>query len=227
MSSVNPVFILPGALKPEIETLAQSLANSATQGVGQFCTNPGVVVSLGDADPFIRRFSELMGAMPAGVMLNRHIASSYKSAVEQRSSAPRIHLRVRPPSSGNESECQVRPTVFETDLQGWFHNPSLRDEIFGPTTLIVRAAEKKQLLEFAYSLDGNLTASILGTPQDLVEFSDLVRVLETKVGRIIWNGLPTGVEVCEAMVHGGPYGRSCPAIRGTFTFSFVSAQTFK
>jgi alpha-ketoglutaric semialdehyde dehydrogenase len=205
MSSVNPVFILPGALETEIETLAKSLASSATQGVGQFCTNPGVVVSVGNAEALIHRFSELMDATPAGVMLNPHIASSYKSAVEKRSSAPRIRLRVRPLSNGNDSGCRVRPTVFETDLQGWLQNHSFRDEIFGPTTLIVRTTEKQQLLEFASSLEGNLTASILGTPQDLVEFSDLLRLLETKVGRIIWNGFPTGVEVCEAMVHGGPY----------------------
>jgi NADP-dependent aldehyde dehydrogenase len=204
MSSINPVFVLPSALENGAEALAKGLAKSATQGVGQFCTNPGVVVPLGDADAFARRFIEMMNETPAGTMANRNIASSYRLAVERRLLSERANTSSaldRPA----ENECSVKPIVFETDIAGWMHERSFRDEIFGPTTLIVHAEDKQHLMDFASSLEGNLTASIFGNSEELFEFSDLVSLLETKVGRIIWNDFPTGVEVCEAMVHGGPF----------------------
>jgi 2,5-dioxopentanoate dehydrogenase len=95
--------------------------------------------------------------------------------------------------------------VFETDVRSWVADPDLQDEIFGPATLIVRGENRGDFLEIARSMDGNLTATILGTEDDLVEFSDLIAILEKKVGRILFNNFPTGVEVCEAMVHGGLY----------------------
>ena len=101
--------------------------------------------------------------------------------------------------------CSAGAALFETDVRSWLDDPSLQDEIFGPATLLVGARIRDELLEIARSLDGNLTATILGTEDDLREFSELIAVLEQKVGRVLFNGFPTGVEVCEAMVHGGPY----------------------
>jgi NADP-dependent aldehyde dehydrogenase len=101
--------------------------------------------------------------------------------------------------------CSAGAAVFETDVRSWLDDPGLQDEIFGPATLLVGARSRDELLEIARSLDGNLTATILGTEDDLLEFSELIAVLEQKVGRVLFNGFPTGVEVCEAMVHGGPY----------------------
>jgi alpha-ketoglutaric semialdehyde dehydrogenase len=92
-----------------------------------------------------------------------------------------------------------------SDAQGWLTDSDLQDEIFGPATLVVRAESRDELLEVARSLYGNLTATILGDARDLTAFSDLVAILEKKVGRVLFNSLPTGVEVCQAMVHGGPY----------------------
>ena len=205
MSSINPVFVLPSALDSRSETIAARLHESATLGVGQFCTNPGVVITVGDAGAFVSRFTELMSTTPDGTMLNRNIASSYHRAVSERARQANVTVRWSRGSEVSPMRCSAGAALFETDVRSWLDDPSLQDEIFGPATLLVGARSRDELLEIARSLDGNLTATILGTEDDLQEFSELIAVLEQKVGRVLFNGFPTGVEVCEAMVHGGPY----------------------
>jgi NADP-dependent aldehyde dehydrogenase len=207
MSSVNPVFVLPSALKNGSDSIAKGMHESATLGVGQFCTNPGVVVTMGDAEPFIARFTELMSNTAAGTMLNRHIVDSYRRAVKKRSEQSNISVRwsTFPAGEDGQHACSAGTAVFETDVRSWVDDPDLQDEIFGPATLVVRGENRGDLLEIAKSMDGNLTATIVGTADDLLEFSDLIAILEKKVGRILFNNFPTGVEVCEAMVHGGSY----------------------
>ena len=207
MSSVNPVFILPSALQSGCEAIAKGLHESVTLGVGQFCTSPGVVITIGDAETFIARFTELMSKTAAGTMLNRHIVDSYYRAVKKRSTQSNISVRWSASSASEDRKhaCSAGTAVFETDVPSWVEDPDLQDEIFGPATLIVRGESRSDLLQIAQSLDGNLTATILGNADDLLEFSDLVAILEKKVGRILFNNFPTGVEVCEAMVHGGLY----------------------
>jgi len=204
MSSVNPVFVLPSALKSGSEAIAKGLHESVTLGVGQFCTSPGVVVTIGDTEKFTARFTELMSGTPPGTMLNPHILNSYHRAVKERLAQSNITVRWSASSAneGHDQACSAGTAVFETDVRSWVEDPDLQDEIFGPATLIVRGESHDDFLEIARSLDGNLTATILGTEADLREFSDLISILEKKVGRILFNNFPTGVEVWEAMVHG-------------------------
>ncbi len=205
MSSINPVFVLPGVLESSSEAIAKGLHESATLGVGQFCTNPGVVVTIGNANEFVSRFVELMSSTATGIMLNRNIASSYHRAISERALQPNVRVLSSAADKASQPECSARTAVFETGAQNWLENHALQDEIFGPAILLVRAQSQEDLLQIARSLEGNLTATILGNPEDLLKFSGLVSLLEQKVGRVLFNGFPTGVEVCEAMVHGGPF----------------------
>jgi len=233
MSSVNPVFILPSALKSRSDFVAEDLHVSATLGVGQFCTNPGVIITMGDSGAFVSRFTDLMAKKDSGVMLNPNIAASYRRAILERSAQPDVRLRWTAPEAPEISEntCRVGTAVFEIDGRSWLANRVLQDEVFGPATLLVHAESREELLQIARCLEGNLTATILGTADDLRDFSDLVSLLQTKVGRLIFNGSPTGVEVCEAMVHGGPYpatsdGRST-SVGGRAIFRFTRPVSFQ
>lgn len=235
MSSINPVFVLPSAIASRGEAIAKGLHESATTGMGQFCTNPGVVITVGDAEGFHSRFAELMSTTADGIMLNRNVASAYRRAISERSVQPTVKVRW---SSASSSKLNTDTTgysagtaVFETNARNWLEDPSLQDEIFGPATLMVSATNRDELLDIARSLNGNLTATIVGSAEDLVAFSDLTEVLEKKVGRVLFNGFPTGVEVCEAMVHGGPYpatsdGRST-SVGGRAILRFTRAVCYQ
>lgn len=207
MSSVNPAFILPNALKIRAETLASGLHASAVLGVGQFCTNPGVVITLGDNSQLVSHFSDLMANTPPGIMLNSRISSAYRQSVSERMQVPHVSAcKVQKyATEAGENCCQSGTALFQTDAKSWLNDRKLQDEIFGPSTLMVSTERRDELLEIARSLDGNLTATIHGSEEELRDYADLVGILETKVGRVIFNGYPTGVEVCHAMVHGGAY----------------------
>ncbi|HSY36005.1 MAG TPA: aldehyde dehydrogenase (NADP(+)) [Acidobacteriaceae bacterium] len=200
MGSTNPVFVLPGALQERGAQLAEGLHGSFTLGGGQFCTKPGVVfLPKAEAAAFVER---LRGATEGGVafpMLTGAIASAYKKALTHRET-----LRTASGATG-DGGFSVQPILLETTGAEFFANPSLAEEVFGPTTLVVHCDDFEGMLRAAQSLQGHLTATILGTEKDLEENAELLQVLESKVGRVIFNGFPTGVEVCHAMVHGGPY----------------------
>jgi alpha-ketoglutaric semialdehyde dehydrogenase len=205
MSSTNPVFILPGALRERAESIASGLHGSFTLGAGQFCTKPGMVF-LGegpDADKLSGKLAELVTGSAHFHLLTETIHTSYASAITKRKSVPAVKVLAEKQPSGAAGFC-AHSAVFETDAAS-FLGSDLEDEIFGPTTLLVRHSSREQILEVARSLEGHLTATIHGTEQDLREFAELIAILETKVGRLIFNGFPTGVEVTHAMVHGGPY----------------------
>ena len=206
MSSINPVFILAGALKQRSESLAEGLYNSVTLGVGQFCTNPGVIVTSADDSAFISRLKEFMRKAEPETMLNRRIWSSYVNAISERTASKNVSTLVDIESiEGAGTFCQGQPALFQTDVGTWLADDALHAEIFGPATTIVRADTRGGMIEIARGLEGNLTATIHGSEEDLRDHADLVAVLETKVGRILFNTFPTGVEVCQAIVHGGPY----------------------
>ena len=205
MSSTNPVFVLPGALRERAESIAAGLHASFTLGAGQFCTKPGMVF-LGqgqDAKKFGEKLKELVAASSPFHLLTKTIHSSYDSAIAKRKADPAVTTLAENGVS-SDAGFSVNSTVFETDGESFLVS-DLEAEIFGPTTLLVRHSTHDQVLAIARSLEGHLTATIHGTEQDLREFSDLITILETKVGRLILNGFPTGVEVTHAMVHGGPY----------------------
>jgi len=205
MSSTNPVFILPGALRERGEAIAAGFHGSFTLGAGQFCTKPGMVfVEDGpDSDKFARKLGELVAGSSHFHLLTEAIQSSYSSAVAKRKSDPAIRVLAEKEPSGVAGFCAY-PAVFETDAKS-FLGSALDAEIFGPTTLLIRHSGREQTLEIARALEGHLTATIHATEQDLHDWADLVAILEAKVGRLVFNGFPTGVEVTHAMVHGGPY----------------------
>lgn len=208
MSSTNPVFILPRALRERGENLAAGVHASFTMGAGQFCTKPGMVfVPQGpDATDFVRKLQELVAAAPPCHLLTKTIHASYDSAITGRKN----HASVRMVATGApaaDAGFAVSAALFETDAASFLgaHGSELDGEIFGPTTLLVQHSGRDQVLTIARGLEGHLTATIHGTEQDLREFADLIAILENKVGRLVFNGFPTGVEVTHAMVHGGPY----------------------
>jgi NADP-dependent aldehyde dehydrogenase len=205
MSSTNPVFILPGALRERAETIATGLHASFTLGAGQFCTKPGMVFlpQSSDATAFAGKLQQLVEGSSHFHLLTKTIHSSYDSAISTRKSNAGVKLVAEGPESTAEGFA-VSSALFETDAAS-FLGSNLESEIFGPTTLLVRHSSRDQVLAIARSLEGHLTATIHGTEQDLHEFADLIAILETKVGRLVFNGFPTGVEVTHAMVHGGPY----------------------
>jgi alpha-ketoglutaric semialdehyde dehydrogenase len=206
MSSVNPVFILPGALRERRDAIAEGLQASVTLGGGQFCTKPGVVVveDSPDARALAKSLGERMAAAPEFALLTAGIQSSYTRGVAARSHEAGVRKSAEGQGTGGAG-FRVRSALFETDGGTFLRNHDLGAEIFGPEALVVYSSNREQMLQIAHSLEGHLTATLHGTEDDLREFADLIAVLETKVGRVIFNGYPTGVEVCHAMVHGGPF----------------------
>ena len=204
MGSVNPVFLLPGALAQRGRQIAEGLKQSVTLGVGQFCTKPGVVVAMRNAatQEFIGTASELMRSAAPGALLHAGVHTSYLKGVKEVSAVPGV--RVASATAAPEG-MQAVPALFLADAPTFLSHHRLGEELFGPSTVVVTADSRDQMLRIARELDGHLTATIHGTPQDLRDFAELVDVLREKVGRLIFNGFPTGVEVCPSMQHGGPY----------------------
>lgn len=207
MSSVNPVFILPHALANRGAQIAAGLHGSVTLGVGQFCTNPGVVVTpAGEAgDRFVAALAEKMQATAPAAMLNATIFQSYCAGVEARAGSAEVRCLVQAAAAGTGGPSAVTPALFETDATTFVHTPHLAEEIFGPESILVRSQNLDEMLAIARSMEPNLTATILMDAGDEEAARKLVAALETRVGRIVFQGYPTGVEVCHAMVHGGPY----------------------
>jgi NADP-dependent aldehyde dehydrogenase len=206
MSSTNPVFILPGAMRERSESIAVGLHTSFTLGAGQFCTKPGMVFfpQSSEAATFTDKLRQLVVGSAPFHLLTKSIYSSYDSALAGRKNNTAVRLVAEVQKGAPACGFAVGAALFETDADT-FLSSDLDAEIFGPTTLLVRHSKRDQILEIARSLEGQLTATIHGTAQDLHDFADLISILEGRVGRLVFNGFPTGVEVCPAMVHGGPY----------------------
>lgn len=204
MSSVNPVFILPGALRERGEQIAAGLHASMTLGAGQFCTKPGMVLLAGDeqAQKFAHKLADLASGPGSFTLLTSGIQSAYARGVAERSHAVQ-KLAEGPAATG--SGCGAAAVVFQADAETFLRDRRLSEELFGPSTLLITYNTREQLLQLARGLEGHLTATLHGTGRDLADYRDLIEILEGKVGRIILNSFPTGVEVCHAMVHGGPY----------------------
>ena len=205
MSSTNPVFILPGALKERKESLAEELTGSVSLGVGQFCTNPGLVFheESEDAATFQNQLSEKMEHMDAGVMLNKGIQKNYQSGLQKLSEIDGIDVLAK--GRNNENGYRGSTALLRASASVYFENQDVEEEVFGPSTVLISSSAKEQMIQAAQRLRGHLTATIHGTEEDLAEYSKLIKILEQKVGRIIFNGYPTGVRVCHAMIHGGPF----------------------
>ncbi|PMS16048.1 aldehyde dehydrogenase (NADP(+)) [Trinickia dabaoshanensis] len=205
MSSINPCFVLPGALAARAEAIATGFVDSLTLGVGQFCTNPGLVVVLDgpDRQAFVEAASKALEKKGAQTMLTAGIASAYRDGVGKRAGV----LGVTQVGQGASTDAQhaALPALFATSQSRFLAEAPLEDEIFGPTSLIVTCANVDEMVELAEHIEGQLTATLHMEQSDVELARRLLPTLERKAGRILANGFSTGVEVAHAMVHGGPF----------------------
>lgn len=223
MGSANPVFVLPGVLREKKEVIAKDLAASVTQGVGQFCTNPGLVLlqQSEDGNVFKDTLSRTIAESPAGVMLSAGIRSNYERGLERLKGAHGVKVTVQGKKEGEGY--RGIPSLLEASAESFLKDHALEEEVFGPSTLMITATSREEIIRAAEKLTGHLTATIHGTEKDLEDYKDLIAILEQKVGRLIFNGYPTGVEPCHSMVHGGPY----PATTDSRTTSVGTAAIFR
>lgn len=204
MGSTNPVFILPEAMKERKENIARDLAASVTLGVGQFCTNPGLVFYQPDEENnFPTLLSTNLKTGAAGVMLTSYIQEAYRAGVEKLAATPGVQTVLK--GEATTGGCYAPAYLFMTNADTFLNDTALEEEVFGPSTLAVNVDTRSQLLRAARQLGGHLTATVHATERDMDDYQDLLEILEQKAGRVIINGYPTGVEVTHAMVHGGPF----------------------
>jgi alpha-ketoglutaric semialdehyde dehydrogenase len=206
MSSLNPVFILPGAMQERTLQLAEGLKGSITMGVGQFCTKPGLIfgVKSSDFDKLRQTLADLIAGVAPASMLHRGICDAYHQGLVHVSGKEGVQVLGRSQSPPEPNKTHGEAVVALTDAARFQRSPELAEEVFGPFALIVTADAVADLEAVARSLEGQLTATIHGTTEDLRQAQGLIRLLERKAGRLIINGFPTGVEVCPSMTHGGP-----------------------
>lgn len=205
MGSTNPVFLLPGALKSRPEEVATMYSNSITLSVGQFCTNPGLMLGQKgkEMDDFLNKLGALMEKQPKGTMLHAGIASSYKKNRAEALKQKGVALVAESKADGAED--QAEPTLASVTLDEFVKNPVLKEEVFGPYSIVVQGDDVSELDKALDTVPGQLTATIIGDEDDLKKYADFITRVREKAGRIIINGVPTGVEVCPAMQHGGPF----------------------
>ncbi len=208
MGSINPVFLLPGKLKASAKELAAQLAGSITLGTGQFCTNPGLLLGVeGEGlDNFIRELGAAIEKVAPGTMLHPGIAKAYtekRGAALGQSEVETVAVAAAPPK-----ENQGVPTVATASAEAFFKNPLLHQEVFGPYSLVIRCPDAATLLKAAQLIEGQLTVSLMATEADLSEYSELAEAVQEICGRLILNGVPTGVRVSLSMQHGGPFPAS-------------------
>lgn len=204
MSSINPVLVLPGKIQ-HTDTLAEQLAGSITLGAGQFCTNPGLIFLIKDDhyEKFTNKLSLILSSAPSAIMLNPGICKSYYNDRKDRKNMEGLKIMVE--GEDHSSEYKASPFLSSVDGEYFLANPALQHEMFGPSSLIVECKDQAELLRVLESLEGQLTGTVMGNESDLVSYKNCIETLENKVGRILFNGVPTGVEVGYAMVHGGPF----------------------
>ncbi|WOD14859.1 aldehyde dehydrogenase (NADP(+)) [Paraburkholderia kirstenboschensis] len=213
MSSVNPVFVLNGALEERGEAIANELAASVATGCGQLCTSPGLVLGVRSAhfSAFVGHLSRAIQRQTPQTMLNPGIFANFNAAVERASG----HAGIRIHASAQSDARQAAPQLLIADASLLFDpGRPLEEEIFGPATVVVEVDDADQLSRFASAMRGQLTATLIASPDDLRAHRTLIERLEEKAGRLLVNGYPTGVEVSDAIVHGGPWPATSDA-RGT------------
>ncbi|MGP9805378.1 aldehyde dehydrogenase (NADP(+)) [Paracoccus sp. NSM] len=206
LGSVNPMFTLPGALSERAGPLGRDWAASLCLGAGQFCTNPGIAVVIdgADADTFVASAAEALSEVAGQTMLTDGIAEAYRDGQRRMAGHPDVSAVLTTDAEGRTA----RPNLFETRAEAFMADHRLAEEVFGPLGLVVRAASADEMMAIARGLAGQLTVTLHLGADDTALAQQLMPVLERKAGRILANGFPTGVEVADAMVHGGPYPAS-------------------
>ncbi len=222
MSSINPVFILPGKLKESAEEVAKQYAGSITLGVGQFCTNPGLIIAIDNDDlsRFITSLSDEINKTSPADMLH---AGIFKNYVERRANVlSQTDVETIAVATGEPLLNQGVPTIASASAEAFISNPILHQEVFGPYSLIIRCKNIDEMISVTQHIEGQLTATLMATENDLNHCGELVEKLKDICGRFVMNGVPTGVEPCLAMHHGGPY----PATTDS-RFTSVGADAIK
>jgi len=206
LGSVNPMFLMPAALAARGAEIGKGWAGSLTMGAGQFCTNPGIAVALDgpDADAFIDAARTALADSAPQTMLTDGIAAAYRKGCDRVAGAAGV-ARVL---TGEAEPRAAAPALFVVSGADWLAAHALGEEVFGPLGLVVRARDADEMHAIARALEGQLTATLHMDDADTDAARRLMPVLECKAGRLLVNGFPTGVEVCDAMVHGGPYPAS-------------------
>ncbi|WP_420580263.1 aldehyde dehydrogenase (NADP(+)) [Reichenbachiella sp.] len=205
MGSINPVIFLPEKLKAETEQLAKTYAGSITLGVGQFCTNPGLLIGLEspELDQFCDTLADEITASAVATMLNEGIATSFVKNKE--TSLTQNGVKLISSNNGETLRNGANAAVARVSAADFLSNPNLQHEVFGPYSLVVTCQDQTQLDQVIAKLTGQLTVTFMGTENDFQSFENLIQLAEKKTGRLIYNGVPTGVEVCASMQHGGPF----------------------
>ncbi|MBI5373638.1 MAG: aldehyde dehydrogenase (NADP(+)) [Sphingobacteriales bacterium] len=212
MGSVNPVFLLPEKLKQSAPEIAVQVAASITLGVGQFCTNPGLIIGIeSDAlQSFVHDLGKAIQQTLPGIMLHQGIADAFANKREEALMQENVHLVAESllADDAGESQRTGLPTIATVDGKTFQRNPLLHKEVFGPYSLVVRCADQLEMLQVARQLEGQLTATLMASLADLKNNVELAEAVKNICGRFILNGVPTGVEVCLSMQHGGPFPAS-------------------
>ncbi|CAO3439597.1 aldehyde dehydrogenase (NADP(+)) [Azospirillum doebereinerae] len=205
MSSINPVFLMPAALAARADALGRAFVGSLTMGAGQFCTNPGLLLAVDgpDLDRFLASAAEALGSSAALTMLTPGIHAAYDEGVAALAGNASVATLARGVAGSGPN--QARAALFAATADAFLADPALQEEVFGSASLVVRCPDLATLRTVAERLEGQLTATLQMDEDDTVAVAALLPVLERKAGRILANGWPTGVEVCHAMVHGGPF----------------------
>ncbi len=222
MSSINPVFLLPEKMKTNAADIAKMIAGSVTLGVGQFCTNPGLIIGLAgkELETFLNTLGkEILRTIP-GTMLHAGIFKNYRKKKDdalKQDGVERVAVSDAKPELNQGS-----PTIATTTGEIFLKNPLLHQEVFGPYSLVIRCKDMKEMLAVANNLEGQLTATLMATEKDIIIHDKLVEAVKDICGRFILNNVPTGVEVCLSMHHGGPFPSSTDA-----RFTSVGADAIK
>jgi alpha-ketoglutaric semialdehyde dehydrogenase len=205
MSSINPIFLLPGALSSRAEALSRDFVASMTLGAGQFCTNPGLVLAVDgpDLERFLEAASSTLASSAAATMLTPGIHAAYDEGVRRLAANSKVEQVARGQACAGPHECQA--VLFATDAASFLADPDLQEEVFGSSSLVIRCPDMATMRAVAEHLEGQLTATVFTGDADTEAARLLFPTLERKAGRLLFNGWPTGVEVSHAMVHGGPF----------------------
>jgi NADP-dependent aldehyde dehydrogenase len=211
MGSINPVVLLPSALQTDLDAWASKYAASITLGAGQFCTNPGLLLALKSTtlDAFITKLSKEIVQLEPSSMLHPNIYENYTAGKSELSSQGGVTV-----AAAYDKETNVnagRPAVITVNGANFLKNPKLHKEVFGPFSVVVRCEDAQQMETIIRKIEGQLTGTVLGNETELTKYAGVVDALQSRVGRILFNGVPTGVEVNSSMVHGGPFPASTDA----------------
>lgn len=205
MGSINPVFLLPGKLNQSAEKIAKTYAGSITQGIGQFCTNPGLIIGIDGDD--LQKFKQLLAneiqKTPPGKMLHPGIAKAFDE--KRKKALNEKNVSTVSVSDLPAKENEGTPTLASVTGKDFLNNPVLHQEVFGPYSLIVRCKDMQEMIEIARRLEGQLTSTLMASDADLISNNELIEEVKNICGRLVVNGVPTGVQVCLSMQHGGPF----------------------